>query len=248
MEQGCAVWQLTYKCFDRLKRERKATGEPDTFFDLEKDTSYTPNNSFSSVITKLKVFEQINTQLKESPDLDIKEIKLFDGKKFTCSKNIADQLLYDCCFSFKGLAQKLKLSQCSAEEIELSTLRDKHLCHYVGHYEEKFLELWKSRHNHVFCCFPSKVARLFQEQARQQLEQYWGTAEQPNCQGLLVDQIHGLLVDQIHQIDFAALDLTEAIELNLPDIESKLKQKLKGIQQDLQNQPDQPINRYQHES
>ena len=96
------------------------------------------------------------------------------------------------------------MSQCSADELALSEMRDKGLCHFVGTYDESLLGLWKSRKESSFCCFPSKLSRVFQEQARKQLGISWGKAEKPDCRGLTQQEIS--------KIDFTTLDLSEAFE------------------------------------
>lgn len=101
----------------------------------------------------------------------------------SCSKNVADNLIYDCCFSFKGLAKEMKLSKCSKEELTLAEMREQGLCHYVGKHSEKVLDLWKSSDGHVFCSFQSKLARVFEEEARYQQHMGWDKAKEPDCRG-----------------------------------------------------------------
>lgn len=220
---GCALWKVDYKCFDRI--ERRSTSTEGQFFELDIADTYEPNQSFSSVLTKLQVFAEAKKQLEEQEIKDASKVALFPGKKKKCSKSVADKVLYDCCFSFGGLATDFKLSQCSEEEKELGALREREVCHYVGSYKKEFLDLWKSQDVHVFCCFPSKLARLFQEEARQQLLIDWGSPKHPNCRGLSIDEIA--------KVDFSKINLSEAYEIKAQAIESKLKQKMERIQSDL---------------
>jgi conjugal transfer mating pair stabilization protein TraN len=221
---GCALWEITYKCFDKIYRSASSNSQGE-FFEVDVDKEYEPNQSFSAVITKMQIFDEIKQQLEIQNPADASKVHLFNGKKLKCSKSVAGKLLYDCCFTFGGLATELKLSQCSEEEQELGTLREKELCHYVGKYEEQFIDLWKSRDMHVFCCFPSKLARIFQEEARSQIGLDWGTPKKPDCRGLLAGEIA--------KVDFSKLDLAEVYDKKIQEIEQKLKNKLHTIQQDL---------------
>lgn len=222
---GCALWEITYKCLDKMGK-RLLSPNTKELFELDINTEYEPNQSFPSVYTKMKIFEEIKGQLESQTIEDASKIPLFNGKKLKCSKSVADNLLYDCCFSFKGLAKELKLSQCSEDEQELSVLREKEQCHYVGKYEKQFMDLWKSQDVHVFCCFSSKLARIFQEQARSQLSLDWGEAKAPVCRGLLASEIESL--------DFSQLDLSEVYDKPTQNIELKLQQKFQDINKRLQ--------------
>jgi conjugal transfer mating pair stabilization protein TraN len=226
---GCALWEITYKCFDKLGKRSTAAGQNE-LFGLDINTEYEPNQSFPSVYTKMKIFEEIKEQLEDQNIDDASNVYLFKGKKLKCGKSVADNLLYDCCFSFKGLAKELKLSQCSEEENELSVLREKEQCHYVGKYAKQFMDLWKSQDVHVFCCFSSKLARIFQEQARSQMGLGWGEAKEPMCRGLTASEIESL--------DFSQLDLSEVYDQQVQNIESKLQQKFQDLNKRLQEKMD----------
>lgn len=104
-----------------------------------------------------------------------KTIQVFKGKKMQCSKSIADKL-----------AKELGLQNCHADEIILAQMREDGLCHYIGSYSGEFLDLWKSRDEHVFCCFGSKLAKILQENARKQLNLDWDIPKQPNCRGSIL--------------------------------------------------------------
>ena len=223
---GCALWEIKYRCLNKFFKYE--SGSPNQLFGLDPskwETDYEPNQSFSSVYTKMQIFEDIKKQMENQQALDASQIELFKGKAFECKKSVADNLLYDCCFSFGGLAKELKLSHCSTEEMELGALREKELCHYVGKYSEEFLDLWKSRDVHVFCCFPSKLARVFQEEARSQLELNWGKPKKPDCRGIRLDEIS--------KVDFTKLDVSALCDKKIEHLEEKLQKKLKEISDDL---------------
>ena len=141
----CALWENTYKCLQKVNRNTKKLKD-ETFFGTDPDlydTEYAPSTSSSETIAALAVFDAIQQELNASNAYDATKISLFRGKNFQCARNVAGELVYDCCFAFKGLANELKLSQCNADELALSEMRDKGLCYYIGSYDVKMLEMWK---------------------------------------------------------------------------------------------------------
>jgi conjugal transfer mating pair stabilization protein TraN len=135
--------------------------------------------------------------------------------------------MYDCCQDMEGLAVDLKLSKCTIDEIALAESKKKGLAHYIGKKDGNFANLWKSREDHLFCIFPTKLARIFQEQAREQLNINWGDAHDPDCRGLTLEEIK--------KLNFSKISLKEAFEEpktpetqdKIQRIEERLKNKLK---------------------
>jgi len=120
-------------------------------------------------------------------------------------------LLYDCCGKLKGLATKLKLTSCNAEEKLLAEQRSKNQCQYVGNYKRKVIGLWTSSKMHVYCCFPTKLSRIVQQEGRKQIGKGWGEPKKPNCSGFTLAELE--------RLDFSKFDLSEFFE----DIIKKLK-------------------------
>ena len=191
---------------------------------LDIDEEYQPNESLPSVITKLKIFQEMKDDMQSQEAIDASKIELFSGRKMKCSKSVADDLMYDCCFNFGGLAKDMKLSQCSEEENALKAMREKGLCVYIGQYEKEFMDLWKSQDVHVYCCYPTKLARIFQEEAKKQLGLSWGKPKKPDCRGLSAEDIA--------QLDFNKMDLSEAFETNIQEIGQQLEKKMKNYEID----------------
>lgn len=224
----CAVWELTFKCLTDKNSRIRLKGEGVFGTDEQLwETSYKPNTSFSEATTKLKIFDEMKKEFENSTDADISRLQLFGGKKSQCSKSIASDLMYDCCFAYKGLTNDLKLSKCTSDEIALAEKREKGLCYYIGSYKKKMLNLWTSRKEHVYCCFPTKLARVLQQEGRRQLGIKWGTPKKPLCRGLTQAEIQ--------RLDLSKLDLSEAYEVppsvdmtnKIHAIEKRLKARLK---------------------
>jgi conjugal transfer mating pair stabilization protein TraN len=204
-DRGCALWKMMFKCASKRGKNEMANIKG-TIGTTEEDwdTAHDPNTAFSDIATTLSIFEELKHELEQSQTVDATSIQLFKGKKSQCAKSVAENAMYDCCFSYKGLANEMKLSKCTTEEIALEDMRSRGLCHYIGSYEEKFLDMWKSRTEYVYCCFPSKLSRVFQEQARKQLKIDWGSPRHPDCRGLTQEELSN--------IDFSKLDLSEAFD------------------------------------
>lgn len=216
---GCSLWELTFKCYSKIYQKRIGEGE---IFGMDEEPEYEPNDSFSEVAAKLAVFDEIKNELQESQAHDARFVQVFKGQALECGKNIVDNLMYDCCFSFSGLAKDLKFKQCSEEELSLAEMRDHGLCHYVGSYPEKFLDLWKSRDKHVFCCYKTKLGRVLQEQAYDQLNRNWGDPENTDCRGITIEEIASL--------DFSKMDFSELHTGCEGSLSEKFKEKLDSFQ------------------
>lgn len=234
---GCALWEITFKCFDHLTYKQTVV-DPDDITGLnanEWEREYQPNNSFGEVTAKLAVFEEAKKELEKAKIKDASKLEIFSGKKMKCSKSVANNLLYDCCFSYSGLAKKLGLSKCDSDEISLAEMRENGLCHYVGSYEKKVLGI-KSSDEHVFCCFPSKLGRIVQEEGRKQLKSGWGEPEEPHCRGINF-QI-------LAKLDFSKMDLSEMYE----EVNNTFPDDFDDKMQSFQNKLKQQIQKEEKES
>ena len=229
-EFGCAMWELTFKCMQSIKRQF-VHSDPENLFgfnEFHQQETIPPNRSFAEVVTQLAVFDEAKKELLHSNVSDASTLEIFKGQKMTCSKNVVDQLMYDCCFNYSGLSKQIGLSKCSADEISLGERRENGLCHYVGAYEEKVLGLWKSRDEHVFCCFTSKLARVVQEEGRKQLSLDWGKPKEAHC--------GGFSFDLLSKIDFTQMDLSEIFDQLPSKLPEDFQDKMKSFQNRLTEQ------------
>ncbi|HEX4045770.1 MAG TPA: conjugal transfer protein TraN [Gammaproteobacteria bacterium] len=126
---------------------------------------------------------------------------VYTGTHKTCDK-LALGIL-DCCAN-KGWG-KDHILQCSQEEIDLKKAKENLLTVYIGEYCKKdplgiCIERRKS-----YCVFPSLLARIVQEQGRQdQLAIGFGDPEQPTCRGLTVDEFSKLDLSKMDFSDYYA--------------------------------------------
>ena len=223
-ENSCALWEKTFKCRDK-GHERKVSGlDFDSGELIENDLALPESeirSSFADVSSKIAVFSDIQSELQESGK-DARDASVFPGKKHQCSKNVLDGVMYDCCFSFRGAVKDIGLAKCSAEEIALAEMRERGQCYHVGKFSETFLGMWKSRDVHSFCCFPSKLSRVFQEEARKQLGLDFGKPQKPDCSGLHPDLLS--------QINFNQLDLGELYSDQMASTQSDIEQRLSNFE------------------
>ena len=91
--------------------------------------------------------------------------------------------------------------ECEQQELELGVKRKLKVAHYVGSYcAHKVLGACIEKRE-TYCVFNSPLSRIMNEQVRLQLNQSWGTPENPNCDGLAVADMD--------KIDWNAINLDE---------------------------------------
>jgi conjugal transfer mating pair stabilization protein TraN len=129
----------------------------------------------------------------------------FKGNLRRCSRSILN--FQDCCGGSGGWGNSLKLAGgCNAEEKLLQTEKQNKTCVYVGtHCAEKEPVTKRClKKKSTYCCFGSKIAKIFQEQGRPQIGIGWGDSKNPNCRALSVEELQ--------RIDFDRIDLSELFE------------------------------------
>lgn len=95
--------------------------------------------------------------------------------------------------------------ECEPAEFELAAKKEVKTCHHIGSYcAQKALGACVEKRE-SYCCFNSPVARILQEQIREQIGPSWGSPESPNCAGVGV-------ADMKH-IDWGKVDLTEWLSI-----------------------------------
>ena len=110
-------------------------------------------------------------------------------------------------FAFAVAVQVLtKMAACNQEEQTLALRKGQRLCTLVGSYKSG--RIWR-RDYEGYCCYNSRLARIVQEQGRQQLNKSYGSPQNPDCTGLTPEELE--------QLDFSQIDLSEFIA----DVQSK---------------------------
>ncbi len=94
------------------------------------------------------------------------------------------------------------LLDCPQEQQVTAMKRDAGLCHAMGDYcsRKDFLGNCMKK-TESYCCFPSRLAKIVNEQGKGQLGMTWGSPQAPDCGGFTMDQLQSL--------DFSTMDLSE---------------------------------------
>ena len=140
---------------------------------------------------------------------------IFKGEAEECSKSIAG-IIKDCCgISANGFLEG-KILSCEPEELEVARAKEAGRAVELGKYcRNKVLGVCISYHK-TYCLFQSKLARIIQVAARNQLGISFGDPETPNCRALTQDEFQ--------KIDFSKVDFSDFYK----DIEEKAKQESQG--------------------
>lgn len=114
----------------------------------------------------------------------------------------------------------MSMMSCDQDEGLLAMKEGAKLCHTIGSYCSSCIRVLGHcvsciEHTTGKCCFNSVLARIINEQGRQQFGKGWGEAKAPDCSGFTVEQLQAM--------DFAAMDLSEfyaSIQPTLPNAEA----------------------------
>ena len=134
---------------------------------------------------------------------------------YDCCRNYKLGGFIQCCSANKGWGKSVGLQKCKPEEKALAIKKEKGLCTQTGNYCAARDPITKSciEMKQTYCCFGSKLARIFQEQGRAQLGISWGDQKSPDCRGFTIDELQ--------KIDFTKLDLQELYTELFEDDQSK---------------------------
>jgi conjugal transfer mating pair stabilization protein TraN len=102
---------------------------------------------------------------------------------------------------------------CDKDEARIAVKKDKRLCVYIGDYCSRKVRIGLTKicveHKESYCCYNSRLGRIINEAAHQQIPGLsWGSADNPNCSGLTVEQFT--------KLDFNRIDFTEFFDEIVP--------------------------------
>lgn len=217
----CLKWKRDFLCGGKKKELRYSLADSPIYC-LGGDC-HTPeieeNQDFANVGHLAALSEAHKDCEKESSGMCKNPITVFPGQANSCKKIVTG--LIDCCSSMKGWGSNAKLCKCSGDEQGLALKRDRGLCHRVGIYcsetDPVFNKCLVKKTN--YCCFNSKLSRIFHEQGRAQLGISWGSAENPDCRAFTLDEFS--------KIDFSKFDMEELFDDVLGKGKSKAGKKIR---------------------
>ncbi|KDO02763.1 MULTISPECIES: conjugal transfer protein TraN [spotted fever group] len=233
----CLLWQRNYSCFNENKSLSSSLNGA-SMFCLGGDC-HTPTIEQNTDISNVGYLAMLNGMKK---DMQLEPIEVFKGEANSCRKNIVNFL--NCCSSMKGWGKDLGLGRCKATEKALALQRNKGQCHFIGTYCSERDPIFKQciTKKSTYCCFNSKLARVFQEQGKQQLGISFGSAKNANCRGFTVEELQ--------RIDFSKFNMEELFADLLVEAKNKMG---KNFPKQLHNQipvmqKQLPINGKSHNS
>ena len=120
--------------------------------------------------------------------------------------------------------------ECTQEELQLGADRKLQKTHYLGSYCSQEIHWGCIEEQKSFCVFNAPLPRIVQEQVRPQLGMSWGSAKDPNCEGIPVGRLD--------EIDWTKVDLGEWVDMldltgNMPDTSTLTPEQLTGSQSSL---------------
>lgn len=195
----CVYYSKEFECTARIDTGRKTRIKGMLPFCIDgkcHDIDWLPNTDMAEVLARFATFNEM------AKDFDGKSQTVFKGEAIGCSTHLLN--FSSCCGRGSGWGTSIGLTKCSEDERRLAKLREQNKCVLTGTYcaEKKLGVCIRKKTN--FCCFGSKLARIFHEQARPQLGMNFGSASSPACQGLSFTQIATL--------DYEKVDLTELFD------------------------------------
>ena len=188
------VEQFTYKCA-KGQLSTPNNSQPSTF----NSSLSTINYQLSTISDNTAEFTHSVAMLMGAKELvnnfDTDNLQFLKGNNKKCSIKLMN--FGNCCKGHSGFGQ------CNTEELQLLRNKKDGLCYYIGEYccEREGATRICIRKKQSYCCYPSKLARIINVSARQQLHLGFGTAEHSICDGLTQEQIQ--------QVDFSQIDFSE---------------------------------------
>ena len=202
----CSHYERSYKCETQTGKTTplamKCPGQTYCIHGDCETIDYQPDTNMAKGLAYMNFLKEVGA------DFDPENISVFSGQGMGCEKTIGG---FNNCCKDDGWGQDVSLASCSFAQQDLAIKMQQGQCHYVGAFcssDSAFGLCLKKQKS--YCCYGSKLARIIQQQGKQQLSLGWGGPEAPLCEGLTVDQLESL--------DFTNIDLSELY----PDIEGDL--------------------------
>lgn len=196
----CTRFRLKYQCQHTTKTQGVVCG--DKFFCSDgscADLENSKNANFGHAVSQLASLAQAGKDVS----MDSANLRAFSGRPLFCRKS---GFGYSDCCKDSGWGHKAGLAKCNSEENILGKAKEKKVTIYVGTYCDKKVKLLGCiRRKSSYCAFDNKLARIIQYQGRSgQLGIDFGSAKNPDCRGISVEEMQ--------RLDFNAMDYSDFYE------------------------------------
>lgn len=237
-EEGrCEHYDIRYQCTEETNRKTDCIASKFCIGGICETKARNRHNDFGQAISSLTVLAQMKSSELEGckcpggkkdcgiDEIDPKNCKFFTGHAQECRKFTGE---FNCC----GMGGFLRgIFKCNQTEKDLYEKRKARFCHFVGSRKGKGIhrlyKKWES-----YCCFDSQLSRIIQEAGHNQLGISWGSATNPNCRALTLEEIQ--------KIDFSKINFGEVFDEIRGKAESTAqakKEQLKNKVQDYKSNP-----------
>ncbi|XMD83576.1 F-type type IV conjugative transfer system protein TraN [Campylobacter lari] len=165
------------------------------------------------------------------------QILIFNGQDNRCRSKDKFFGLFGggCCDKDKVF---IGLIPCKEDEKKLAKLNKDNRCVQIGEYCSKKIPFVGCIQNKTtFCCFNSKLARIFNEQGRPQIGRGWGSPKSPDCRGFTPEEFQKLDFSEIDLSEFIA-DIVGSIDVDKIQADSiKIQEKIESNLENLTRKP-----------
>jgi len=194
---GCSLYQQTFRCPTKQCTDVGVICNGQTYCltgDCIKQQKQA-DPDFQKGVTGLSVVNEASKSYAQNPGA---QFPIFSGQVKTCNR---DLLGFANCCADSGWGFDLHLAQCDNEAKELGKAKENSLTVYIDSNDDCVLGLCS--HKKRYCVFPSKLARIVQEQGRhEQLHIPFGNFDQPDCRGITPGEFARL---NLSQVDFSEI-------------------------------------------
>lgn len=199
----CVHWEYEYTCGGSYEIPDSCSAFNVCVGDLCEGYSDEPNTDFANASAWLTVLDEAAKDSEKS--IDSGSVTLFSGTARKCKVGALGTI--NCCKD-SGWANDI-LADCSEGELALMDRIQAKAAVYVGTYcSRKVLGVCLQR-KRSYCTFNSQLGMVFQKEIRRLAGTGWGSAKNPNCEGLALEDINTINWDKI--------DLSEAFTDMLND-------------------------------
>ncbi|MDH2328347.1 conjugal transfer protein TraN [Cereibacter sp. SYSU M97828] len=194
----CRHWEYGYRCGGGMQMPSECTAMNVCVGGLCEGIDHEANTDFANAAAWLTVLDEAAKDTEKS--LDLQSVTMFSGTARNCKVGALGTI--NCCRD-SGWANGV-IGDCSESELALMDRVQAKAAVYLGTYcSRKVLGVCVQKRR-GYCTFNSQLGMVFQKEIRRLSGTGFGSAKNPSCDGLPLDQID--------TIDWDQIDLSEAFE------------------------------------